>query len=141
MKITGNITKNFTLKEMSCQDTEQTLVITPETVVHAQNLQQFRDWYNRLMKVNSWYRTPEHNARVGGVKNSQHVQGIATDIALPQEFIAFTPQRRREFVDNCKSKWHQICSGGGGFGIYDTFMHLDSRTIKADFDYRSKKNY
>ena len=33
------------------------------------------------LKINSGYRTPEHNAKVGGVPNSQHIHGKALDIS------------------------------------------------------------
>ena len=32
------------------------------------------------IRVNSGYRTPEHNAKVGGSITSQHIKGEATDI-------------------------------------------------------------
>jgi uncharacterized protein YcbK (DUF882 family) len=32
--------------------------------------------------VNSYYRTPEHNADVGGVEDSLHTQGLALDLDL-----------------------------------------------------------
>lgn len=41
--------------------------------------------YSRLVadllgiRVTSWYRTPEHNAEVGGVPNSFHLSGLAMD--------------------------------------------------------------
>lgn len=30
--------------------------------------------------INSGYRSPEHNVRIGGVKNSAHMRGLAADI-------------------------------------------------------------
>lgn len=33
-------------------------------------------------KINSGYRTPEHNAAVGGVNGSEHTQGLAADIGI-----------------------------------------------------------
>ncbi|MCG8329797.1 MAG: D-Ala-D-Ala carboxypeptidase family metallohydrolase [Chitinophagales bacterium] len=35
------------------------------------------------LQVNSGYRTPEHNARVGGVPDSAHLKGLAADIYCP----------------------------------------------------------
>jgi len=36
------------------------------------------------LKITSSKRTPEHNAEVGGVPNSQHISGTAVDVVLPQ---------------------------------------------------------
>ena len=33
--------------------------------------------------INSWYRDEQHNARVGGEPNSQHLSGQAVDIKAP----------------------------------------------------------
>lgn len=35
------------------------------------------------MTINSDYRSPDHNAAVGGVKNSAHTRGDAVDAAVP----------------------------------------------------------
>ena len=93
------------------------------------------------MIVNSWYRTEEYNKSVGGSSKSQHLKGTATDVALPAEFKTFTVERKREWITNMREKWHSLCNGGGGFGLYDTFIHIDSREVRTDFDYRKNKNY
>ena len=38
-----------------------------------------RSKYGRPMFVNSGFRTPEHNAKVGGAKNSRHCLCLAVD--------------------------------------------------------------
>ena len=40
-----------------------------------------RNWYNRPIKVNSFYRCDELNKAVKGSATSQHVQGKAIDIS------------------------------------------------------------
>lgn len=37
--------------------------------------------------LTSWWRSPEHNARVGGVPNSRHLRGTAVDVVLPRQFV------------------------------------------------------
>lgn len=133
-------TKNFTLNEMRCKDGTFPKDMAP-LIKHANRMQALRDWYRKPMIVNSWYRSPSHNAKVGGVKNSRHLTGEACDISLPKEFHTFTAARKQEWVYNMSTKWHKICGGGGGFGIYDTFMHIDSRPNYTNFDYRKKKDY
>lgn len=39
-----------------------------------------RQWYGKPLKVNSFYRCPELNTKIGGSKNSQHMKGEAIDI-------------------------------------------------------------
>ena len=131
MNVTGNLTKNFGLREMACNDPGNTLAITPALVDHAQRLQRFRDWYGKPMQVNSWYRTPEWNAKqAGSTKDSQHILGVATDVALPDEFFKMDPKRKEEFLQNIKAKWQLLCQTDGkrgGMGWYNSFIHFDSR--------------
>lgn len=69
--------------------------------------------------VNSWYRDESHNKRVGGVPNSQHMEGLAID---------FRVKRKAELISNVKfilyrsnlSKIFYIDQ----FIIYDTFFHI-----------------
>jgi hypothetical protein len=46
-------------------------------------LQPLRDSYQRGIKVNSGYRAPEVNAKVGGSRTSDHCKGQAADIEIP----------------------------------------------------------
>jgi len=46
-------------------------------------LQPVRDHYGKGVKVNSGYRHPEVNAKVGGSKTSDHCKGQAADIEIP----------------------------------------------------------
>lgn len=46
-------------------------------------LEDFRALVGGPVVVNCAYRCPEHNAAVGGVPDSQHVQGRAADVSVP----------------------------------------------------------
>lgn len=46
-------------------------------------LEELRGRVGKPLHINSGYRCPVHNANVGGVSNSQHVQGTAADVATP----------------------------------------------------------
>jgi zinc D-Ala-D-Ala carboxypeptidase len=87
-----NLTKNFTFEEMTKSETAlrfimgnhpgdtelQNLIILCEEV-----LQPIRNHYNRGVKVNSGYRHPLVNAKVGGSPRSDHCKGMAADIEIP----------------------------------------------------------
>jgi hypothetical protein len=45
--------------------------------------QWLRDLAGSWGRVTSWYRSPAHNAAVGGVTNSQHELGEAADLEFP----------------------------------------------------------
>lgn len=144
----GQITRNLNISEFKCKANGEVL-LNAVVIDHIQRLQKFRTWYNREMKVVSGYRTKEYNTKIGGSKNSKHVEGIASDIALPNEFYNFSKSRQDEFLNNIKDKWIQFCTEdglGGGVGFYDTFFHIDSRSkgkytdgAFAFWDNRSKK--
>ena len=63
------------------------------------------------------YRCPAHNAEVGGVPNSQHVQGCAADVLLPD---GMTVDELAELAERC---------GADGIGRYwsQGFVHVDTR--------------
>jgi len=45
-------------------------------------LDEMRAIYGKPIIITSGYRTPEHNAKVGGVDTSSHLKGLAVDIAI-----------------------------------------------------------
>lgn len=87
-----NLTKNFTLAELTVSPTARRLGIpnTP-TAEHIENmkyccekiLEPVRAHFGRPVKVNSSYRSPAVNRAVGGSKTSQHVNGQAIDFEIP----------------------------------------------------------
>jgi len=129
----GHVTPHFKLSEMMCNDGSP-LPMTPEIIDHAQRMEKFRIWYNRPIIPTSWHRSPAHNQRVGGAKNSMHLKGIATDFPLPSDFQAFDIQRQQQFIDNIKTKWQSL--GGGAMFYYPEkkFIHLDSRKTPFKYD-------
>lgn len=87
-----NLTANFTLAEMVKSETalRHDMDNTPGEAeianlkALAENvLQPVRDHFGKGVKVNSGFRHPEVNAKVGGSKTSDHCQGQAADIEIP----------------------------------------------------------
>ncbi len=69
--------------------------------------------------INSGYRCPAHNKRVGGVKNSQHVKGTAADI-----------RATKMSANNVYNHANRIFNRGG-VGKYRNFTHVDTRGFRA----------
>lgn len=119
----------FDTKEFASKDGQPS---TWPTVVNPQLIDlcnAIREEFGRPLKVNSGYRSPEHNESVGGVSNSLHTLGQAADLAplaKDMEHIA---------------KLHRIAkklNPSGGVGLYDTFVHVDVRGYAARWDNRTK---
>lgn len=85
-----NLTKNFTLAEMTASSTATAKkidnsaptgsVLDNLTALCVHVLQPLRDAYGKSIVINSGYRCPKLNKAVGGVSNSQHMTGEAADI-------------------------------------------------------------
>ena len=111
-----NLSKNFKVKEFRCKDGSDTIKICQETV---NILQEIRDYFGKPVTINSAYRTPSHNKKVGGASSSQHVVGTAADIRVhdvPSWAVA-------AFLED-NYPIH-------GIGFYPTFVHVDSRGRKV----------
>lgn len=67
------------------------------------------------LKINSAYRSPEHNAKVGGAKNSQHIHGNAYDI----DTSGMSQAERERLIREARA------SGFKGIGVYDNALHFD----------------
>jgi uncharacterized protein YcbK (DUF882 family) len=115
------LTKNFSRQEFDSKDG----AVMPENVlanirIVAENLQVLRDELGRGIRVNSGYRSPEHNARIGGVKNSHHTHGRAADIVV----IGMTPN---QVADVIRKLWKEKKMKQGWLKVYSTFVHYDIR--------------
>jgi len=71
--------------------------------------------------IGSAYRTPEHNARVGGAKRSQHLQGRALDMYPPQGWSM------HRFYSIVRLVALRADMPIHGLGRYPTFVHIDIR--------------
>jgi uncharacterized protein YcbK (DUF882 family) len=86
------LTKNFSLAEMVKSETALRHGMennpSPDELNNLLNLcanvlQPIRDHYQKGVKVNSGYRSPDVNAKVGGSRTSDHTRGMAADIEIP----------------------------------------------------------
>ena len=85
------ITENFTLEEFTRSETAERMGIQNVpgnrerlAIVNlcARLLQPLRDIYGKPIRINSGYRCQELNKAVGGVPNSMHQNGEASDLSI-----------------------------------------------------------
>lgn len=115
------ITKNFHYAEFASKDGSPLPEGLKQNLIElAQNLQVLRDFVGVPIKINSGYRSPEHNRKVGGAKKSLHLRAMAADIVVADH----TPQQVRAIIEKLikEGKMKQ-----GGIGLYNTFLHYDIR--------------
>lgn len=113
LKKDGNLklSENFKVKEFACKDGSDTIYIDVELV---KILQKVRNHFNKQVKITSGYRTTAYNAKVGGVKNSYHIKGQATDIQIKGISLIIVGLVASHY-------------GASGIGVYNSFTHIDTR--------------
>ena len=112
------LTEYFSLYEFECPCCRR-VMLSPDLFTRLNHL---RMVINRSIYINSGYRCPEENKRVGGVSGSYHLLGMAVDIHagdfLLYDLLTFA---------------HEI--GFNGIGYYEkkNFLHLDIRPGSKQF--------
>jgi zinc D-Ala-D-Ala carboxypeptidase len=76
-------------------------------------LDELREKFDKPIKINSGYRTENHNANVGGTPSSSHIKGLAVDIACNNSKDRFA------IIDIC------LDLGINRIGVAGTFIHID----------------
>ncbi|MDL2298482.1 D-Ala-D-Ala carboxypeptidase family metallohydrolase [Synergistaceae bacterium OttesenSCG-928-D05] len=74
------LSENFKLKEFECPCCK-TVKLHPLLL---ERLQQLRNIWQKAVVITSGYRCEKHNAEVGGVPRSRHLQGRAADVRIPE---------------------------------------------------------
>lgn len=102
---------NFSPKELASKGDGSIKV----TIASLDGMQYVRRAMGRWLKINSCYRDPLHNARVGGAPRSRHKISDAWDIST------------RGMSSQEKEKLYKLCREAGftGFGFYNSFLHVD----------------
>lgn len=107
----GNLSENFSRSEFQCDDcgfdtVDVELLIICEAV---------REFVGKPVRVLSGCRCSTRNILVGGADKSQHLRGTAADLEVDN------PKEVFEFLE-------KTYPGRFGFGLYDTHVHVDSRS-------------
>lgn len=119
------MTRNFKLSEFNCKSGEPMPANVRANIEElAKNLQVLRDETGQPIRITSGYRSPEHNARVGGARASTHLTGKGADFAV----VGMSPVRVVELVERLirEGKMKQ-----GGLKAYSSWVHYDIRGVRA----------
>lgn len=118
------ISKNFSWSEFEKSDTAKkhgilnivsTFEVRDNIITLVKNLlQPLRDEWGKPLTINSGYRCPKLNDKVGGVPTSQHVLGQAADVACDD------PLALARLLLDLELEFDQAI-------VYPTFLHLSYR--------------
>lgn len=119
--------RHLSWAELACRDGAPYPIEWRETraAVLALEFERIRAVVDAPIAILSAYRTPEHNRRVGGARNSQHVQGRALDLRPP------TGWSIGSFYVAVKALARGEDSALWGLGRYPSFLHVDIRLKPA----------
>lgn len=105
---------DFRVREFRCRDGSDAVKVDAGLV---RILQQMRDYFGKPVVINSAYRTGSYNAKVNGASKSKHLYGMAADIRIE----GVTPLMAAAYAEGIGIK---------GIGMYDSFLHVDTRKEK-----------
>lgn len=117
------LSEHFSESEMSCHCCGQ----LPEGGMSQKlldGLEELRRKVGLPIHVTNGYRCPSHNAEVGGVSNSQHVQGCAADIYVDGVGVYELAVMCRQIFDGVGEYYGQefvhvdMRDGGNSTGVY-----------------------
>ena len=100
--------KHFQPVEVACKGTGK-LTVEPRLLDY---LDLLRSRFDSPLTVLSAYRSPYHNAKVGGAPFSSHLKAVAVDLSIVGRDKRLMEQLAKE-------------TGFTGFGYYRTFLHID----------------
>ena len=125
MKLTSNFSKSEFECKCGCEMPKEVLLNIQKL---ANQLQILRNKVGVSIKINSAYRCLKHNKSIGGVSNSQHVLGKASDVVIS----GFKPSKTFDLISELINEGDML---QGGLGAYNSFTHYDIRGKKARWNF------
>lgn len=98
--------------------------VVDRLLASARTMQEIRDRFGKLIFINSWYRDPATNQRIGGASQSRHMRGDAVDFRVQD----IPPPAVYAALD---SWW----GNRGGLASSSVFTHIDMRGHRARWGY------
>ena len=111
------LSKYFSSREFE-NSTDKEFYIDPDLI---QKLDLVREEFGESITVTSGYRSPVHNAKIGGSPSSQHCLGKAADIRP----TSFNKENLDKLYLICEKYFEAV-----GDGRNKGFIHVDTRSEK-----------
>lgn len=128
------VTPNFKFKEFSCKDgTHVPVHLYYNMRMLAGALEGLRGHFQKPIIINSAYRTPAYNKKVGGVPASQHLSCSAVDIKI----MGVPPVHIYNVIRSFMKKG---LIPAGAVIVYDSFVHYDIRGHIVVIDSRERNS-
>ena len=115
---------DFKVRELRCRDGSDTVMVDEVLTVV---LQCIREHFGKAVTITSGYRTPAHNAAVGGAKSSQHLLGRAADIRVQGVSVEDVAAYAESLMPDWGGVGHYPVKAGRAAG----WVHVDTRADKA----------
>lgn len=129
--------KYFTIKEFKCKcgNCEMPANMPPQKLIDL--LENIREHFNKPLIINSGYRCPTHNKKIGGASKSRHIVGDAVDFIIKDV-------RTKDVMKYVISKYDKepfgIAISVNTSSEYKGFIHLDVRGYRARWGYNKAGN-
>jgi len=120
----GDISKNFDRVEHTCQCGCGFDTVDVELNHILQN--DLRDYYNKKVFISGGNRCPVWNEYIGGSEDSWHMEARAGDVKVQ----GVSPLAVYMYLDKKYPDKY-------GLGLYENFVHIDTRPTRARWDERS----
>ena len=124
------ISEHFTLAEFRCKDGSDKVLVSEELL---EKLEQLRAALKGKVTIgiNSGYRTPAYNKKIGGATNSNHTKGLAADIVVKQDGKRVSGKVICCIADELEFNGVALIKGSG----YSVHVDVSPRTYRGDENY------
>jgi hypothetical protein len=117
----GDLSKNFSAWEFACKCGCGTGAMDPTFI---DRLQFMRQYMGRSISIRSGIRCPEHNAKVGGKPDSEHIPDPITGLVHGADLGYSGSTQRRAWNIGAHAAFARV-------GIAESFFHVGNRASKA----------
>jgi uncharacterized protein YcbK (DUF882 family) len=119
----GEFTSYFRRTRGGVRNSPPPVTLRPNIVPTIRIVDDLRRHFKKPIVLLSSYRSPAYNRAVGGAPKSIHMEFRALDIAV----AGVAPSE----VFKVLRSWRAAGKFKGGLGLYETFVHIDTRGYDA----------